>query len=143
MSENKFSPLHFLKPTIFDCNSSTSVTSRLLRPFESLCNSVQGAPRRVKGKTSSASRYEVNPSLSAQRSLQEIDYQSCGLFLCPKRCTKNAPTPFLRTSMDVFQIPHIPHFLFHFLVLPARTKCVVYFFCHFRQKNARKKEPPS
>ena len=35
MSENKFSPLHFLNPTIFDCNSPTSVTSRLLPPFDS------------------------------------------------------------------------------------------------------------
>ena len=37
VSENKFSPLHFLKPTIYDCNSHTSVTSQLLRPFESSC----------------------------------------------------------------------------------------------------------
>ena len=36
MSENKFSPLHFPKPTIYDCNSLTSVASRLLRPFESV-----------------------------------------------------------------------------------------------------------
>ena len=35
MSENKFSPLHFPKPTIYDCNSLTSVASQLLRPFDS------------------------------------------------------------------------------------------------------------
>ena len=35
-SKNKFSPHHSPTPTIFDCNSPTSVTSRLLPPFESL-----------------------------------------------------------------------------------------------------------
>ena len=34
-SKNKFLPLHFLNPTIFDCNSPTSVYSRLLPPVES------------------------------------------------------------------------------------------------------------
>ena len=33
--KNKFLPLHFLNPTIFDCNSPTSVYSRLLPPVES------------------------------------------------------------------------------------------------------------
>ena len=49
-----------------------------------------------------------NPSLSALNSLQGVDFQPCRLFLCPKSCTKNAPTPFLRTSTGVFQIAHIP-----------------------------------
>ena len=35
MSENKFSPLHFLNPTIFDCNNPSSVSSRLRRSFDS------------------------------------------------------------------------------------------------------------
>ena len=46
----------------------------------------------------------ANPSLSALNSLQGVDFQPCRLFLCPKSCTKNAPTPFLRTSTGVFQI---------------------------------------
>ena len=32
-----------------------------------------------------------NPSLSAIRILQDVDYQSCRIFLYPKKCTKNAP----------------------------------------------------
>ena len=39
--------------------AASSVTAS---PFESLYCFVQGAPRRAKGKTSSATRYEVNPS---------------------------------------------------------------------------------
>ena len=35
VSENRFSPLHLLNPTIFDCNSLTSVTSRLRWPVDS------------------------------------------------------------------------------------------------------------
>ena len=37
-----------------------------------------------------------------KKSLQEIDFQSCRFFLCPKKCTKNAPNPFLCTPMGVF-----------------------------------------
>ena len=37
-----------------------------------------------------------NPSLSALKSLQVIEFQSCRLFLCPKSCTKNAPNPAQR-----------------------------------------------
>ena len=33
-----------------------------------------------------------NPSLSAQNNLQGVDFQPCRFFLCPKSCTKNAPT---------------------------------------------------
>ena len=61
----------------------------------------------------------ANPSLSALNSLQEVDFQPCRLFLCPKSCTKNAPTPFLRTSTGVSQIAHISYFLSNFLVLPS------------------------
>ena len=42
-----------------------------------------------------------NPSLSALKSLQEIDYQSCRLFSCPKSCTKNAPNPVQRKKSVV------------------------------------------
>ena len=38
----------------------------------------------------------VNPSLSALNNLQGVDFQPCRFFLCPKSCTKNAPTPILR-----------------------------------------------
>ncbi len=61
----------------------------------------------------------ANPSLSALNSLQGVDFQPCRLFLYPKRCTKNAPTPFLRTSKGVFQIAHIPYIISHFLALPS------------------------
>ena len=64
-------------------------------------------------------------SLSALNSLQGVDFQPCRLFLCPKSCTKNAPTPFLRTSTGVFQIAHIPYIISHFLIPPDSTKCVV------------------
>ena len=67
----------------------------------------------------------ANPSLSALNSLQGVDFQPCRLFLCPKKCTKNAPTPFLRTSTGVFQIAHIPHIISHFLIPPDSTKYVV------------------
>ena len=66
-----------------------------------------------------------NPSLSALNSLQGVDFQPCRLFLCPKSCTKNAPTPFLRTSTGVFQIAHIPYIISHFLIPPDSTNCVV------------------
>ena len=39
-----------------------------------------------------------SPSLSALNSLQGVDFQPCRLFLYPKSCTKNAPTPFLRIT---------------------------------------------
>ena len=37
-----------------------------------------------------------NPSLSAIRILQDVDYQSCRIFLCQKKCTKNAPCIMLK-----------------------------------------------
>ena len=43
-----------------------------------------------------------NPSLSAEKNLQGIIFQPCRFFLCPKRCTKNAPTPFISTLAGVF-----------------------------------------
>ena len=64
-----------------------------------------------------------NPSLSALNSLQGVDFQPCRLFLYPKSCTKNAPTPFLHTSTGVFQIAHISYIIFHFLIPPDSTKC--------------------
>ena len=64
----------------------------------------------------------ANPSLSALNSLQGVDFQPCRLFLCPKSCTKNAPTPFLRTSTGVFQIAHIPYIPSYFLALPSIHK---------------------
>ena len=49
-----------------------------------------------------------NLSLSAEISLQDIEFQSCRLFLCPKRCTKNAPNLAPTHSYGRFQIPHAP-----------------------------------
>ena len=39
-------------------------------------------------------------SLSAETNLQDIDFQSCRFFLCPKKCTKNAPKS--RPGLDMF-----------------------------------------
>ena len=80
-----------------------------------------------------------NPSLSALKVLQDIDYQSCRIFLCPKKCTKNAPTPFLSTSAGVFRIPVIPYCLSHFLTLISSTKYDVHFFLLFPVKKCTKK----
>ena len=46
--KNKFLPLHFLNPTIFDCNSPTSVYSRLLPPVESPFSQNQNEARRCR-----------------------------------------------------------------------------------------------
>ena len=52
-----------LPPRLITSRYSDYVASSVTAtPFESLYCSVQGALRRAKGKTSSASRYEVNPS---------------------------------------------------------------------------------
>ena len=42
---------------------------------------LQGAPRRVRGKTSSALRYEVNPPLSAKNRTKQGDVDIIGIFL--------------------------------------------------------------
>ena len=71
----------------------------------------------------------VRIPLSALNSLQGVEFQPCRLFLCPKSCTKNAPTSFLRTSTGVFQIAHIPYILSHFLILPS----IQYNYLHIQQ----------
>ena len=63
-----------------------------------------------------------NPSLSALKVLQDIDYQSCRIFLCQKNAPKMHQTPLLRTSTGVFRIPDIPYYLSHFLTLISSTK---------------------
>ena len=80
-----------------------------------------------------------SPSLSALNSLQGVDFQPCRLFLCPKSCTKNAPTPFLRTSTGVFQIAHIP--LSHFLIPPNSTKYGGGYIHSFIDEHERGVEP--
>ena len=90
---------------------------------------LQGPLRRAEGKGVKRSDQRERSSqfsLSALNSLQGVDFQPCRLFLCPKSCTKNAPTPFLCTSTGVFQIAHIiPYILSHFLIQPDSTECVV------------------
>ena len=76
-----------------------------------------------------------NPSLSALNSLQGVDFQSCRLFLCPKSCTKNAPTPFLRTSTGVFQIAHIPYILSHFSRSAFNTIQHIFICNHYNVKH--------
>ena len=39
-------------------------------------------------------------ALSAPNNLQEVDFQSCRFFLCPKSCTKNASIPFSVISVN-------------------------------------------
>ena len=87
---------------------------------------LQGPLRRAEGKGVKRSDHRERSSqfsLSALNSLQGVDFQPCRLFLCPKSCTKNAPTPFLRTSTGVFQIAHIPYIISQFLIQPDSTKC--------------------
>ena len=50
-----------------------------------------------------------NPPLSAMRILQDIDYQSCRIFFCPKKCTKNAPNSVATHFYEFFQISYIPY----------------------------------
>ena len=75
-------------------------------------------PLWVLRSTGMGDRREPIP-LSALNSLQGVNFQPCRLFLCTKSCTKNAPTPFLRTSTGVFQIAHIQYILSYFLALPS------------------------
>ena len=75
-----------------------------------------------------------HPSLSALKSLQEIDYQSCRLFLCPKSCTKNAPNPVSTHFYGCFSNPIYPihpipfyrsarqHEMWRVIFLPLRSK---------------------
>ena len=45
-----------------------------------------------------------NPSLSAKENLQGIIFQPCRFFLCPKKCTKNAPHLFQAISVSASEI---------------------------------------
>ena len=84
-----------------------------------------------------------NPSLSAEINLQDIDFQSCRFFLCPKKCTKNAPSLAPTHSYGRFQIPHAPHFPFsheiYNKVISVSKIPLVHFFRLSCKKNARKK----
>ena len=65
-----------------------------------------------------------NPSLSALKSLQVIEFQSCRLFLCPKSCTKNAPTTVSTHFYGCFSNPIYPTvsiLLFSFFHLLIQT----------------------
>ena len=48
-------------------------------------------------------KFSHSPSLSAETNLQDIDFQSCRFFLCPKNAPNLAPTH----SYGRFQIQHI------------------------------------
>ena len=80
-----------------------------------------------------------NPSLSALNNLQEVEFQPCRFFLCPKSCTKNAPTPFLRTSTGVFLIAHIPYILSHFSRSVRQHEMRGVIFYPFQSKRCTKK----
>ena len=84
-----------------------------------------------------------NPSLSAEKNLQDIDFQSCRFFLCPKKCTKNAPNLAPTHSYGRFQITYTPHFLFSHAqynkVISVSKIPLVHFFRLSCKKNARKK----
>ena len=84
-----------------------------------------------------------NPSLSAEINLQDIDFQSCRFFLCPKKCTKNAPNLAPTHSYGRFQILHIPQFpsshaLYNKVISVSKIP-LVHFFRLSCKKNARKK----
>ena len=61
VSENVFSPHYFPIPTIFDCNTLTSVTSQLQRPFES---GVEALRRQKIGRRTGKSKKELPTSRS-------------------------------------------------------------------------------
>ena len=81
--------------------------------------------------------------LSAEINLQDIDFQSCRFFLCPKKCTKNAPNLAPTHSYGRFQVPYTPHFLFSHAqynkVISVSKIPLVHFFRLSCKKNARKK----
>ena len=84
-----------------------------------------------------------NPSLSAEINLQDIDFQSCRFFLCPKKCTKNAPNLAPTHSYGRFQILHTPQFpsshaLYNKVISVSKIP-LVHFFRLSCKKNARKK----
>ena len=99
-----------------------------------------------------------NPSLSAKKNLQGIKFQPCRFFLCLKKCTKNAPPPFLRTSiLYIITILYIIYNIYNIIRCrcfsksnisdnshPIRLLCLTAemlgaFFLPFPIKNAPKK----
>ena len=81
--------------------------------------------------------------LSAETNLQDIDFQSCRFFLCPKKCTKNAPNLAPTHSYGRFQIQHIPQFpsshaLYNKVISVSKIP-LVHFSAISCKKNARKK----
>ena len=64
---------------------------------------LQGSLRRAEGKGVKRSDHRERSSqfsLSALNSLQGVYFQPCRLFLYPKSCAKNAPTPFSVISVN-------------------------------------------
>ena len=59
-----------------------------------------------------------NPSLSAEINLQDIDFQPCRFFLCPKNAPKMHRTSPLRTPTGVFKsnISHNSHPRTHYII---------------------------
>ena len=56
-------------------------------------------------KAENSAKLGHNPSLSAKKNLQGIKFQPCRFFLCPKKCTKNAPHPIFMHLFGCF-LPH-------------------------------------
>ena len=87
-----------------------------------------------------------NPSLSAETNLQDIDFQSCRFFLCPQKCTKNAPNLASTHSYGRFQIQHIPQFPFsheiYNKVISVSKIPLVHFFRLSCKKMHEKRELP-
>ena len=72
-----------------------------------------------------------NPSLSALKSLQVIEFQSCRLFLCPKSCTKNAPNPVSAHFYGCFSNPIYP-----------TVSILLFSFCHLLIQTNLHMQPP-
>ena len=80
-----------------------------------------------------------NPSLSALKSLQEIDIQSCRLFSYPKSCTKNAPTPVSTHFCGCFSNPIYPILLIPFYRYARQHEVWRVIFLPFQSKRCTRK----
>ena len=80
-----------------------------------------------------------NPSLSAEKSLQVIEFQSCRLFLCPKSCTKNAPNPVSTHFYGCFSNPIYPILLIPFYLSSRQHEMWRVIFLPFQSKRCTEK----
>ena len=135
--------IYSLKPLVLMSISLLLLCSNLLRPFESLCSSVQGAPRRAKGKTS---RHEVATKsillFPLNETYKKLIFNLVGFFCAQKDAPKMHQPRFYALLRAFFKL-HISHtsyptFSFHQTAQNA--------WCNFSaisvKKMHEKREPP-